>query len=64
MDKFNRKVKAHNARIDAQRKAAETLNADVDSLNRETAAHNQQCGGIAYRPEDKEAILKEREGKN
>ena len=63
MDKFNRKVRAHNARIGEASKVADAINAEVDTLNKETVAHNQQCGGIAYRPEDKEAILKEQAAK-
>jgi hypothetical protein len=61
MDRFNRKVKNHNARIQAARANAEAFRADLESLNKGLVAHNDQCGGISFRAEDKEAILKERE---
>jgi uncharacterized protein (DUF3084 family) len=61
MDRFNRRVKAHNARIEAVNAAIATFRADLEALNQSLIAHNQQCGGITFRPEDREAILKERE---
>jgi hypothetical protein len=61
MDRFNRKVKAHNARILAARTTADAFKAELETLNKSLLAHNEQCGGISFRPEDKEAILKERE---
>jgi hypothetical protein len=61
MDRFNRKVKAHNARILAARTNADAFKAELENLNKSLVAHNDQCGGISFRQEDKEAILKERE---
>jgi hypothetical protein len=61
MDRFNRKVKTHNARIQTARANAESFRADLEALNKALVAHNDQCGGISFRAEDKEAILKERE---
>jgi predicted RNase H-like nuclease (RuvC/YqgF family) len=61
MDRFNRKVKAHNVRIDDSRKMADTLKADLEGLNKGLVGYNEKCGGISFLPEDKQAILKERE---
>ncbi len=61
MDRFDRKVKAHNGRVKAAQDSAEAFRAELESLNKAMLAHNEQCGGITYRSEDKEAILKERE---
>ena len=60
-DRFNRKVKAHNTRVQAARTNGEAFRADLDSMNKSVVAHNEKCGGITFLPEDKEAILKERE---
>jgi chromosome segregation ATPase len=61
MDRFGRRVKAHNARIQAANAGVESLRADLETLNKALVAYNEQCGGIRYNDEDKEAILKERE---
>jgi hypothetical protein len=59
MDRFERKVKVHNARVKAAQDSAEGFRAELDSLNKAMLAHNEKCGGITYLAEDKEAILKE-----
>lgn len=61
MDRFNRKVKTHNARILAARTTAEAFKSELETLNRSLVAHNEKCGGISFLQEDKDAILKERE---
>lgn len=61
LDRFNRKVKAHNARVQAARTTADAFKAELETLNKSLVAHNERCGGISFLPEDKEAILKERE---
>lgn len=61
LDRFERKVKAHNARVRAAQDSAEALRAELESLNKAMLAYNEQCGGITYLSEDKAAILKERE---
>jgi hypothetical protein len=58
---MNRKVKPHNARIKVAQEKAEAFRVDLESLNKALVAHNEQCGGISFMAEDKEAILKERE---
>lgn len=60
MERFNRKVKAHNEKFDAARAALAAFNADMEALNKDIEAHNAKCAAIAFRPEDREAILKER----
>jgi chromosome segregation ATPase len=62
MDRFERKVKAHNARIKTLQDKADALRGDLETLNKSLVAHNDQCGGISYRKEDKDAILQERAG--
>lgn len=59
-DRFERRVRAHNVKVEAARASDASLRAGLDALNRAVVAHNQQCGGISFRPEDKEAILQER----
>ena len=62
MDRFmNRRVKPHNARIKVAQDKAEAFRVDLETLNKALVAHNDQCGGISFMAEDKEAILKERE---
>ncbi len=63
MDRFNRKIRAHNIRVSGSQTVAATFNADLDALNKSVVGYNQQCGGITFLPEDKEAILKERAAK-
>lgn len=61
LDRFERKVKAHNARVQASRTTGDAFRADLDAMNKSVVSHNEKCGGITFLPEDKEAILKERE---
>jgi hypothetical protein len=61
LDRFNRKIKAHNTRVQAARTSGDAFRADLDGMNQSVVAHNEKCGGISFLPEDKEAILKERE---
>jgi flagellar hook-basal body complex protein FliE len=61
MDRFGRRVKAHNVRIQSANANVESLRADMETLNKALVAYNEQCGGISYSNDDKEAILKERE---
>jgi hypothetical protein len=56
---FKRVVDAHNARVKAANVASETFNSDLDGLNKAAIAHNEQCAGITFKSEDKEALLKE-----
>ena len=60
-ERFDRKIKAHNARIDAARGVSDGIRKDYEGLMASMNAYNQGCTGVAFRPEDKEAILKERE---
>lgn len=59
-ERFNRKVKAHNTRVQAAQAAAATVRGELEALNKDLVAYNGSCGTIAFMPEDKEAILKER----
>ena len=56
-----RKAKPHNARVKAAQDKAEAFKAELEALNAGLVAYNDQCGGISFLAEDKEAILKERE---
>ena len=60
MDRFNRKIRTHNTRVQAAQAAVAAFNGDLDSLNKSVVGYNQQCGGITFLPQDKEAILQER----
>ena len=61
MERFNRRVKAHNTRLEAANAALAAFRADAEALNQSLNAYNKTCGGITFRSEDREAILKERE---
>ena len=61
MERFNRRVKAHNARVEAANTAHAAFRSDAEALNQSLNAYNKNCGGITFRTEDREAILKERE---
>jgi uncharacterized protein YlxW (UPF0749 family) len=60
MERFQRKVKVHNTRVQTAQAAAEVFRQDLETLNKALAAHNESCGAISFKTEDKEAILKER----
>jgi hypothetical protein len=60
LEKFQRKVKVHNARVQAAQAAEASFGTELDALNKSVAGYNQQCGGITFLAEDKDAILKER----
>ena len=60
-DGFDRRVRAHNAKVEAAKAMDASFRANLDALNQAVVAHNAQCGGISFLPEDKAAILKERE---
>ena len=62
-DRFERKVRQHNARVDASRAKSEAARGELETLKKNLDEHNHKCGGMAFKPEDKAAILKEREGK-
>jgi hypothetical protein len=58
---FDAKAAAHNARgaeLDAR---TERLRDEGRRFNAAMIEHNSRCGGIVFRAEDREAILKERE---
>jgi chromosome segregation ATPase len=61
--RFERRLLAYNAKLPTEKANAEALKADLDTFNAAVAAHNAQCGHLAARPEDRDAVLKEREAK-
>jgi uncharacterized protein (DUF3084 family) len=61
MEKFNRRVKAHNERVKAANANVASFRTEAETLNAGLVAYNDQCGGITFHKEDKDAILKERE---
>ncbi|MES2787681.1 MAG: hypothetical protein V4684_19600 [Pseudomonadota bacterium] len=58
---FKRKVDAHNARVQASNAALQATRTELEAFAKTATAYNEQCAGITFRTEDKEAILKERE---
>jgi DNA repair ATPase RecN len=60
-DRFERRVRAYNVKVEAAKAKDAAFRASLDALNQAVVAHNTRCGGISFLPEDKEAILKERE---
>jgi chromosome segregation ATPase len=61
VSQFKREMDAFNARVKAATAEADAFQADAETLNKALIAHNEKCGGITYDPDDKAAILKERE---
>jgi hypothetical protein len=59
-ERFNRKVRMHNTKFEPVRKNALEIEADVGALAKAVGAYNEKCVGVAFNPEDREAILKER----
>ncbi len=57
---FKRKVDAHNARVQASNAALQATRTELEAFAKTATAYNEQCAGITFRTEDKEAILKER----
>jgi hypothetical protein len=57
---FKRTVDAHNARVQASNATLAAFRGDLEGLSKDATAYNEQCAGITFRTEDKEAILKER----
>lgn len=60
-ERFERRVRAYNAKVEAAKAKEASFRAGLDTLNQAVVDHNTRCGGISFLPEDKEAILKERE---
>lgn len=60
-ERFERRLRAYNAKVAAAKAKEASFRAGLDALNQAVADHNTRCGGISFLPEDKEAILKERE---
>lgn len=57
---FKRLLDAQDERVKAANADAALLRTDLDTLSKALAAYNEQCGGITFLTEDREAILKER----
>lgn len=62
MDRFTRKLRTHNARVQGARANADQVGKEQEALNSSVVAHNSQCGRVSFKPEDREAILKEQAG--
>jgi Skp family chaperone for outer membrane proteins len=60
-ERFERKVKAHTARVKAAEEESKTLRAEADKFTKDLDAHNAKCSGVAINREDREAVMKERE---
>lgn len=60
-DRFDRKVRQHNARGKAAEESGKALTADADTFSKDLEAHNARCSGVAVKREDREALQKERE---
>lgn len=61
MERFNRRVKAHNARIETANKELAVFKGELEQLNQQIGGYNVKCGAMVFKPEDREALLKERE---
>jgi chromosome segregation ATPase len=62
-DRFERKVRAHNAKSSAANDKLAAVQKDLTALNADVRGYNEKCVGVSFLPADKEAILKEREAK-
>lgn len=59
-DRFDRRVNTHNTRVQAAQALGESYRTDLAALNKDLSTHHDQCGVISFKPEDREAIQKER----
>jgi hypothetical protein len=59
-DRFERKVKAHNARARAAEDVSKTLRADAEKWTADLDAHNGKCSNVSVNREDREAVDKDR----
>jgi chromosome segregation ATPase len=62
-DRFERKVKAHNAKSAAANEKLAGVQKEMTALNADVKGYNEKCVGVSFLPSDKAAILKEREAK-
>jgi Skp family chaperone for outer membrane proteins len=60
-ERFERKVKAHSARVKAAEEEGRSLKAEADGFTKDLDAHNASCSDVAINKEDREAVMKERE---
>ena len=60
-ERFDRKVKAHTARIKAAEAEGAKLRAEADQVQKDLEAHNAKCSNVSIKTEDREAVQKERE---
>ena len=62
-DRLERRGRVFNERLKAANDVQAQIAAEVDAVNKALAAYNDKCGGVAFKDEDREAILKERAAK-
>lgn len=60
-DRLERRKTAYDQKVAAAKADSEKFGPDAETLNKDLEAYNQRCGGIAYDPADREAVMKERE---
>ncbi|HVZ46069.1 MAG TPA: hypothetical protein VHA82_19835 [Ramlibacter sp.] len=60
-NRFSRHQKSFQAKVKAYNDEQAGFMAELEAMKQAAAAHNDKCAGIAFNPEDKEAILRERE---
>lgn len=64
VDAFNTKVSDHNKRVQEVNSQAESFKVKGEAHNADSLAHNKRCATLVYRIDDRNAILKERQGKS
>jgi hypothetical protein len=59
-DRFDRKVKAHNARARAAEETSKGIQAEATKWTADLDAHNAKCSNVSVNREDREAVDKDR----
>lgn len=59
--RLERRTKAHNIRVKAQQEAEAAFDEDRQAFEKDLAGWREKCTTVSFDPDDKEAVLKERE---
>jgi chromosome segregation ATPase len=59
--RLERKIKAHDARLKAAQESENAFDGDRQAFEKDLAGWREKCTTASFDPDDKEAVLKERE---
>ena len=61
-ERLDRRRTAYERNVATAKAESEKFTPEAEALNKDLDAYNARCGGISYSREDRDAIMKEREG--